>query len=176
MYMFLTPTRTAIYYMIDRYTRLVDRENAPRQTKPHLSWPHPKSGHESRRGSAPRRTDWPTDWLVDRLTGLTGWLAGRLTDWLTDRLTRWPTDWLAGWLTDWLTDRQLQSGFMITFLFIGAQILTLHWNCTGPVNNNGISASAIFAWIFNGHYTHTVTKLKLLEVLRNYRRLTGSRY
>jgi hypothetical protein len=34
------------------------REDAPWQTRSQLSWLQPKSGHESRRGSVPRLTDW----------------------------------------------------------------------------------------------------------------------
>jgi hypothetical protein len=66
-----------MYILLDTYkdcelwqTRHLDREDAPWQTKEQLSLSQPESGHESWRGSIPRRTDGRTDWL---------------TDWLTDR-------------------------------------------------------------------------------------------
>jgi hypothetical protein len=52
-------------WLITIQTRPLDRNDAPWQTKPQLSWLQPKSGHESRMVSTPRLTDWPTDWLTD---------------------------------------------------------------------------------------------------------------
>jgi hypothetical protein len=59
-YVLLTQTRTVTNYMSDP-------EKAQQQTKRQLSWPQPKSGHESRWGSTPRWTNWLTDRQTERL-------------------------------------------------------------------------------------------------------------
>jgi len=53
MMMMMTQTRTVTCYMTDPSFR----QERP-MTKPQVSWIQPKSGHESQRGSTPRRTDW----------------------------------------------------------------------------------------------------------------------
>jgi len=54
-YMLLTQTTNVTYYMTDPSSRQGER---PTTNKPQMSWLQPKPGHESRRGSTPRRRDW----------------------------------------------------------------------------------------------------------------------
>jgi hypothetical protein len=65
--LYLRSLQSSSHFVISQ-TRPLVREDAPRQTKLQLSWLQPESGHESRRGSTRRLTDWLTEWL------LTDWL------------------------------------------------------------------------------------------------------